>query len=240
MTYKRFHEATADRTQFEAKANKAVAELNQFKDAAKREQDKSQQKIDELEAVISRLTQDSAVAANEKALKEALEKNRTLEKRLETSHATEAYTRELYQTVSNSVHATNTECKQLRERNAELEKMTTENMLKAQQEQSKNSSKAHLAKIAELQTCLRETQIELDRVREDNKGLRNGRRETRQVSVPCSPRIGALMSPRPRAAYGGPASRAGSPAAPVMGAFDGAPVPSQFSTPSGNGRFVRR
>lgn len=238
-TYKRFREAIEDRTKFEAEAQKATTTLNQANEAAKQTQDKSEKKIAELEAVIARLTQEEAVAANEKALEEAYRKIQTLEKRLETSHSTEAYTRDLYQQVSNSVHATNTELKQVKERNAELENLTTEHMVQAQQEQSKSSAKTFLLKIAELETSLRETQIELDRTREENRGYKNGRRETRQVSVPCSPRVGSLMSPRPRAAFGGSASRGASPA-PVMGAFDGPPVPSQFSTPSGNGRFIRR
>lgn len=239
MTYRRFREAIADRTQFEADAQKAVSALNEANGEAKLNEDKSQKKIAELETVVARLTQDSAVAANEKSLQEAHRRIQMLEKRLETSHTTEAYTRDLYQAMSSSVHATNSECERLRERNTELEKVTSENMVKAQQEQFKISSGAYLAKIAELETSLREAQLELDRTREENRSYRNGRRETRQVSVPCSPRVGSLMSPRPRAAFGGPTSRAASPA-PVMGAFDGAPASSQFSTPSGNSRFIRR
>lgn len=213
--------------------------MNQANEAADANREKAHTKIKELEAVVARLSQDSALSANEKLLGAAHQKIQMLEKRLETSHSTEAYTRDLYQQVSNSVHATNRECERLRERNAELEKMASENMVMAQQEQSKSSAKAYLVKISELETSLREAQIELDRTREENRNYRNGRRETRQVSVPCSPRVGSLMSPRPRATFGGAASRAASPA-PVMGAFDGGPASSQFSTPSGSSRFIRR
>jgi hypothetical protein len=132
-----------------------------------------------------------------------------------------------------------TELTGLKGQNEHLQKTSSENFVRIHQIQADASTKQHLAQIAELKALLREREMELDKTRDELRVFKNGRRETRQVSVPRSPRMG-MMSPRTGRGYGGSTSRGTSPA-PGSGT-DGAsttPVPGmQYLTQqTGNGRW---
>lgn len=217
-------------------ARKAEVSLQSANDAAKRSEEKSQRRIAELEATIARLTEDSSINAKEKSLQEAAAKIEQLEKRLATAHQNEEYARKSYQDASSAASSMSADYNRLKESQEALEQRASDNLRSIHEIQAKSSAEDYRRQVAGLKTRLKEAHAELDGVREELRQIKNGRRETRQVSVPRSPRMGSMMSPRPRAAFGGPSSRGASPAPPI-GAFDTAPVP-QFTTPQRDARFA--
>lgn len=233
--YKSHRQALEDRSRFEAEKRKAEAVREAAAESAQKECDKAQERIVKLEAEVARLTTgpdgqgESPLAQTNKLLRETQEKVQMLEKRLDNAHKDGEYVRTLYQEASSSAGVAQAESAQIKEQNEKLRKESAEGLVEVHRIQADKSSRELLRQICELKTQNKERELELDRVREDLRQLRNGRRETRQVSVPRSPRTG-MMSPRPGRAYGGPASRGTSPA-PATGA-DGAALPS------GNGRWA--
>ena len=247
--YEKHRSALEDRTQFETQTRKAERALQAKTEEMQRGEEKSAAKIAELEAKIARLTDDattgSSLGATDKLLQEATEKNRVLEKQLQNSRREKDYAMDQYQLANSSTMAMRAEIDELKEQNEELKKKASDNLRNINKIQKQNTARELVRKIAELETRLKEREIELDRVREELRQLKNGRRETRQVSVPRSPRMG-IMSPRgaPRGVSGS-ASRGASPS-PAMGGFDspvatsagpGVPVIQFTNTQAGNGRW---
>lgn len=242
--YEKYRNAVQDRTQFEGQAHKADAAFQAKAEEMRRAEEKSAVKIEELEARVARLTDDAAtgssLGATDKLLQEEKEKTRVLELRLGNSHGEKDYAMEQCRNANSAISAMRAELDQLKKTNEDLAQRASGNLLKIHQIQNDNTIRAHIRKIKDLEIRLREGQIELDHVREELRQLKSGRRETRQVSVPRSPRPG-LMSPRPPPRVGGSASRGASPG-PVMGGFDGAStggVPAvQFTNSlAGSGRW---
>lgn len=234
--YSSHREALEDRSRFEAEKTKAEAALQAATAAAQKDSDKAQKRIIELEASVAQLKSgpdgqegESPLVKANQLLKEAQEKAEVLEKRLENSRKDGEYVRNLYQEASSSANAAQAEIAELKEKNEKLRKKASESLVKIHQIQAENSSREFARQIGELKALIKERELELDRVREDLRQLRNGRRETRQVSVPRSPHMG-VMSPRPGRTHGGSASRGTSPA-PAVG-LDGPLLPP------GNGRWV--
>lgn len=212
-------------------------------------EEKHTAKVADLDARIARLTSDpadgSALGVTEKLLQDSRDQIERLEKRLATSHTTEEYIRQSYQDASSTVTSMRSENEELKRQNADLQQKASDNHTKIHEINKQNMAKQFARQIAELQARLNQREAELDRTREELRQIRNGRRETRQVSVPRSPRTG-MMSPRPPRVAGS-VSRGASPA-PVMGAFDAgtsyAPGPvttgapgAQYTTTGGNGRW---
>ncbi|KAM4056205.1 HDA1 complex subunit [Hirsutella rhossiliensis] len=235
MIYKSHRKALEDRSRFEAEKRKSEAALQAAAESAQKESDKAQKKIVEFEAEVARLTADpngqeeSPLAQTNKHLKETRERVQMLEKRLENAHKDGEYVRKLYQEASSSAGAARAENAELKDQNQRWRKETSDGLVKIHQIQAENSTREFIQQIRELKAQAKERELELDRVREDLRQLRNGRRETRQVSVPRSPRTG-MMSPRTGRAYGSSASRGTSPA--LASSSDGAALPS------GNGRWA--
>lgn len=231
--YEKYRSALEDRTKFDGEARKAEAALQAKAEEARKSEEKSGKKIEDLESRIARLTDDAAtgssLGATEKMLQAATEKVQVLEKRLDTAHKNEEYARGLYQEATSSTTAMRAEIDRLQEENTELTKKASENLREIHEIQKRESAKMHLRRIANLETQVKERETELDRVREELRQLKNGRRETRQVSVPRSPRMGMM-----RGGIGGSVSRGASPA-PVMGAFDTASVISGAGGPGAVG-----
>ncbi|KAF4512897.1 hypothetical protein G6O67_000227 [Ophiocordyceps sinensis] len=233
--YKSHREALEDRSSFEAEKLKSDAALRAAAESAQRESDKSKKRIVELEAAVARLTagpngqEQSPLAKTSTLLKETQERVEMLEKRLANAHKDGEYVRNLYQEASSSAGAAQAENTELKKQNEHSRKETSEGLVKIHRIQMENTTRELLREIRELKTQTKERESELDRAREDLRQLRSGRRETRQVSVPRSPRT-SMMSPRPGRAYGGSASRGTSPA-PASGS-DGAYLPP------GSGRWA--
>ncbi|KAK5630832.1 hypothetical protein RRF57_006547 [Xylaria bambusicola] len=155
-----------------------------------------------------------------------------LKKRLVVVQSDADYNKNLYQQASHRAAELAAENRGYERKNEELRRKADSNVIAVNKTQSRNEGKTLSMQVAEYRTIIRERETELNRVREELKSLRSSRRETRQSSVPRSPRMSALgvMSPRnggtrgPSAiAMGGPSSsRASSPQPPVA-VFDGPP-----------------
>lgn len=225
--YESHRAALQDRTKFETDAHKAEAALQANKEASQATDDKNRQKIAQLEEAVARLMKESPAGENEKLIQETNAKVQVLEKRLETSHKNEEYVRQLYQDATASTSALRAENQTLKEASEDLKKKASDNLRSIHEINSNNAAREYLRQISDLQTRLKDREMELDRAREELRQLKNGRRETRQVSVPRSPRMG-MMSPRPGRTAFGASSRAGSP----VPAYDNA-----TGVQPGNGRF---
>ncbi|KOS19365.1 hypothetical protein ESCO_000393 [Escovopsis weberi] len=232
--------ALQERTQFEAEKKKAEAALKAATKAAEKEAGVFQKKIQHLQETVIRLTQDpelsdpndTPLAKSEQLLQEALAKVAALEKRLENSHEDESYVKNAYQDASAAAAAMKSELDSLKALNEELGKKASANAVRIHEIQATNSAINHVRRIEELKTQVRDREAELDRAREELKQLKNGRRETRGVSVPHSPRMGVL-SPRVNKGYGS-ASRGTSPAS--VAGVEGAGTPFAGQQP-GNPRW---
>lgn len=212
-TYQAYRAAVEERTKFEREKKKTDAALASAQEAAQKDSIKQRAKIEELEATIKRLTasgdgEESPLATSEKLLKEAQENARKLEKRLENATQDGEYAKNAYQEASNAATILRTENKDLKEQNEKLAKRSSENVTRIHEIQNASTTKAHLKQIEELKTQLREREAELDRARDELRQART-RRETRQASVPRSPRMG-LMSPRAGRPYANPAGSRGT------------------------------
>ncbi|KHO01531.1 Chromo domain-like protein [Metarhizium album ARSEF 1941] len=220
--YSSQRQAVEDRAKFERDALKAESNLVQANETGRRDAEKAQEKIADLEAIVVRLTADpsnpdepSPLSKTQSYLQESLDRIAMLEKRLENAHKDADYARRLYQEATTASSVLRGENADLVEQVADLSKKTAETLGKVHQIQADATIKTYLHQIRDLRAQLRERELELDLAREELRTLRNGRRETRHVSVPRSPRMG-MMSPRTgRATYGsagGSTSRGTSPA----------------------------
>lgn len=244
--YSSQREALEDRIRFERETRKAESNLVQANETAQRDAERAQKKIADLEATVARLTADpshpdepSPLSKTQTLLQESLEKIAMLEKRLENAHKDADYARSLYQDATATSSALRGENADLSEQVTELSKKTPETLGKVHEIQADATIKTYLHQIQGLRTQLRERELELDYTKEELRTLRNGRRETRQVSVPRSPRMG-VMSPRTgRATYGsagGSTSRGTSPA-PTNVEGAGVLAGMQFLGQPANGRW---
>lgn len=178
------------------------------------------------------------LAQAEKDRQEALATVEKLEKKIRGVQNEVEYSRKAYQDASNAHTELSQENRELKTQVAELGRRASENLLKIHQIHAQNETGEILRHMDEVQALLENRERELERAKEELKYLKNGRRETRQGSVPRSPRTG-VMSPRPARGMGGPGSRGTSPApmssdGPGVGGGSG-PVPGMtFFPPVGN------
>ena len=241
--------ALEDRSKFQQEARKAEAALQQVVETSQKDAEKSLKTIANLQATVARLManpnggeEETPLARTQKLFQEAQDKVQMLEKRLENAHKDADYARSLYQDATMSSGALRGENADLKEQVSDLSKKTEETLGKVHKLQSENVTKQYLRQIRDLKALVREREIELDCTREELRQLKNGRRETRQVSVPRSPRMG-LMSPRTgRAAYGtgggGSTSRGTSPTPASTAEGTGLLPGAQFmGQQPGNGRW---
>ncbi|KAK7421769.1 hypothetical protein QQX98_001983 [Neonectria punicea] len=235
--------ALQDRSDFEKATSKSDHALKAAAEAAQKEAEKKQARIEELEATVARLTSasegsvdESPLAKTERLFEESQKKVKLLEKRLENAQKEADYIRNIYQDVNSTAGALGSEIKGLRLQNEDLQKKASDNMLRIHQIQANNTNKEQLDMIEGLKIQLREREIEVTHLREE-LNLRSGRPATRQASVGGSPRL-SMNSPRPGRGFpGGSASRGTSPA-PVLGYDNGAIPGVQFmGQQPGNGRY---
>ena len=233
--YEAHRAALSDRTAFEAEKRTAEAALQTEKGLALKNVERAQKRSTELEEELRRIAEgsDQGVIALDGKLKEEEEKVLNLEKRLQNAQKDAEYARSLYQDASTSATAMRAEVVELRQQQEELLKKASDNLAKVHEIQARSSAQEHLRQIADLQTQNKGMQVELGQLREENRQLKNGR-QTRQTSVPPTPRMG-VMSPRGGRPLGGSTSRGTSPAPGAP--FDAVPG-MQFLTPqAGNSRF---
>ncbi|PFH58873.1 hypothetical protein XA68_13097 [Ophiocordyceps unilateralis] len=242
--YKAHRKALEDRSTFEAEKCKADAAVEAVEKATRIEVEKKQKRVEELEAVVARLTSDldvgeSPLARTNRLLEEANSRERQLEKRLENAKAETEYAMNRYQEASSAASASQTEVSGLQADVELLQRKASDNLVRVQEIQQQSEVRIMAQENAGLKSQIQERDREMERVREELRQLKNGRRETRQVSVPRSPRTG-VMSPRPHGrAYGGSGSRGTSPGAgPALDAA-GTSSGAQFMSAQqpGNGRW---
>ncbi|KAK4071510.1 uncharacterized protein Triagg1_6171 [Trichoderma aggressivum f. europaeum] len=210
--------ALQDRSRFEAERHKMEEAMQSAVAQSEKEAEKAKKTIMELEATVARLTEDpnasdpqnTPLAKTEKLLHDTQSKVSLLEKRLENAHKDADYIRNLYQDAASTASGLKSENNQLRSQNEELAKKASENFVKIHEIQKRDTANMFVAQVAELNLQIQQRERELDLANEELRQLKNGRRETRQSSVPRSPRMG-MLSPLGRA-YGGPGSRGASPA----------------------------
>ncbi|KAH6850777.1 hypothetical protein B0I37DRAFT_324150, partial [Chaetomium sp. MPI-CAGE-AT-0009] len=150
------------------------------------------------------------VAQAEKDRDEALATVQKLEKKVQGVQNEAEYSRKAYQDASNAHTGLNQENQELKSQVTELKRRASDNLRKIHQMHAQNEMTEVNRQIDELQATLDNRERELERAKEELKILRSGRRETRQASVPRSPRMGVL-SPRPARGVGA-SSRGTSPA----------------------------
>ena len=188
---------------------------------------------------------------------EVQEKNAELEKKATIVQENLDFVRERYQQASNSGAGLSVEKTDLERRIEALDRKADENVFRINQMQAQSESRELARLLREQKQIVRDREAELNRVKEQLGALRSGRRETRQSSVPRSPRLGNLGVLSPRNATGrganqasnnsnnasGAASRGTSPTAAgaldaVTGSGSGAPGHGLFGQNTGNGRYA--
>jgi chromosome segregation ATPase len=133
------------------------------------------------------------------------------------------YVKDAYQNSSSAFLELQRENEELAKQLAEAQRTADANVVEVNREHARAETR-ELARLAdEARARERELQADLARAREELRRINNGRRETRQMSVPRSPHIGGglgTLSPRGsagRAGVASAASRGVSPAAPGGG-----------------------
>lgn len=169
------------------------------------------------------------LATAEIELAEAQAKLRSVEKKAIITERDMEYSRGAYQTASTEASKLVIEKRDLISKMTELEKRASENFRKVHEINNRNADEQYFRQLEEKNEIIRERERDLERAREELRHYKNGRRETRQASVPRSPRPGAgVMSPRPPRVIGGqgPGSRPASPPAGANSETGGAGTPN--------------
>ncbi|CAK7229038.1 hypothetical protein SBRCBS47491_007113 [Sporothrix bragantina] len=136
------------------------------------------------------------------ALQEAQDKMAALERKVANNSEELEFARRAYQDASNAAAEMSSENRDLTARVKELDRLAADNLLKIHQTQNRNELDAYRQQWTEAITMLGERERELEIARDELRTLKNGRRETRQSSVPRSPRL-SVISPRTISGRGG-------------------------------------
>lgn len=238
----KYMDALRDRGTFEKQCQKAVERL----EAQTAEVEVLKQKNKALETKLAEANDTLANSSNPDIAKLATADK--LEKKILGLQNELDYSRKAYQDASNAHTELSQEHRELRKQTAELTRRASENLRNIHRIHAQNDMAEVNREIDELRATLENRERELERAKEELKYLKNGRRETRQGSVPRSPRPSAVMSPR-GAARGGVAGGAGSrgtspapmmssdgPGSSITGGGGGAAVPGMnFFPPAAGG-----
>ncbi|KAK0372843.1 hypothetical protein CLIM01_09801 [Colletotrichum limetticola] len=240
-----------ERARFEAERDEAKRKEEQALEKSREWQEKAQAFEEKLKAKSATL-EEALVNAGSVAtetfkektaeLEKALAKVAELEKKLESRDGELSYARDAYQTANHSNSELSRENRELKEQVAAMQSSVPGNLAQVLNVTANAGQqvKEMQRQIAETKAITKDREKELARVEKELRALKNGRRETRQQSVPRSPRL-SVMSPRTgRAAggggNGGSASRGTSPTPHESGG--GTPVAGlQFFNNSANNRW---
>lgn len=233
----KYKQAISDRGVFELRMNAAEKRLAKVQE----DLDVSKVEVQALKAKLEGQTKsnEDALTDPEVELEEAQTKIAALEKKIKSANHDLEFIRERYQAASSSAAELGTENADLKTKIKALEQRASEITLRIHEINSKNKMSGAQHRIDELQATIAQRDQHLDTVMKELRTLKSGRRETRQSSVPRSPRLN-VMSPRTRG--NGGTSRGTSPAP-----FDGSSTPSSvagtapgglsFYQPPGSHRF---
>ncbi|KAL3422927.1 hypothetical protein PVAG01_04674, partial [Phlyctema vagabunda] len=254
----KYQEALNDRGQFEH-SNQGLVRENETVSRQLEVRNKEKAKLkEENEALKSELLEARAMLSSS-SIPEVVELSKAKEevqvaktaaekanKKMTNAQSEADYLRENYQQASSKASEAARETQALKIELEKLQHMASANLVHIHQMQHASESKHLVARITELETLLSERTRDLDRKSEELRVRMNGRRETRGVSAPRSPRISnGTMSPRTVDRIVGNASRSrgSSPSAsgigmppppPNEGAFRSDPM---FLPPVGGARW---
>ncbi|KAI1328825.1 hypothetical protein F5Y16DRAFT_368070 [Xylariaceae sp. FL0255] len=150
-----------------------------------------------------------------------------LEKRLIVAQSDLDYQRNNYQQASQRAAELSAENRTYERQIEDLARKANDNIIEVHKVQARNETRELNRMYHEEKAIRLDRETELARLRDELKAIKNGRRDTRGTSVPRSPRLSALSSPRnggrgPSAMGGASSSRGTSPAPPQEGGF---PIP---------------
>ncbi|KAI1259375.1 hypothetical protein F5Y18DRAFT_420765 [Xylariaceae sp. FL1019] len=251
---RRYMEALEDRGNFEAACKTAKKEASHFSanlDSARAEiallkdtRAELTKKLAEVNAtlLVSSIPELSRMAELEKDLAAAKAQIASLEKKATIAEVERDQIRTTYNQATQRAMETSAENRAYDQQVKSLQRKADETITEANTIQSTDNSRELQRLLAERDTLLRQRELENTRLREELKAARNGRRETRQSSVPRSPRMTALgMSPRNGrgpSAMGPSSSRGTSPSA-AENASSGNGQSALFNpTPGATNRFA--
>ncbi|KIH88019.1 hypothetical protein SPBR_06331 [Sporothrix brasiliensis 5110] len=204
---KKLIESVKDRGIFEAERDKAIKEADAVKEKLEARTVSLAELRTETTALENHLSEANALLAGSSqvdvaelgaarvALKEAQDRVTILERKSSNADNDLSHARRAYQDASNAAADLSAENRNLNARIKELEHRASDNLVKIHEAQNRNESEAARQQWAEAVTMLGERERELEWAREELRVLKNSRRETRQQSVPRSPRL-SVMSPR--------------------------------------------
>ncbi|KAJ4420418.1 hypothetical protein N0V85_000586 [Neurospora sp. IMI 360204] len=205
----KYTEALHDRSTFEKTCKKAVDEnvaAQKRLEASKHDLDTAKAEAKALEAKLAAANSQFANSSNpdlsrlaraEQELEDTQTKLAALEKRMATTTNEMEYSRSAYQNASNAHTELNNENQALKRKIEELQRKADENVVRVNQINSDQEKKFLGKQNDEYRAMIRDRERELENARAELRHLKSGRRETRQASVPRSPRTTTgIMSPR--------------------------------------------
>lgn len=249
----RLLDAIKDRKAFELERDKAVEAARHAADRleqSKHEIETLRATKAELESKLAGVAHSGSNAGTDGAVEpdggakeylEASAKIKALENKISRLNQDMDFIRGEYQNASSKASALGVENAELSERIKELEGIASEARIRTRQINAEKTVQELQRQLSHQQRLTQEREKEIERLRDEIRALRNGRRETRQSSVPRSPRM-SVMSPRPGRIPAGagmaPNGSRGTSPGPV-GSWDpasGAGMPFLNPVP-GNGRW---
>lgn len=254
----KYIEAIRDRCIFEERMNAEIDRRTVFQqqyEASQVEKQALKAKVEELSAaaafkpIVAPTTPHGVrIAKLETDLDEANAKYEAATKKLQSLTTDVEYVRAAYQSASSSASELLAENNDLKTQNKALAFKADGEIARIHEINNRGQTRDFQQLLGDKNATITQLEHDLDRMQKENRILRNGRRETRQSSVPRSPRL-SMMSPRTRGGPngGGAGSRGTSPAA----GFDGGssstsgsvgPVPGMTyyrETPVGNPRLTQ-
>ena len=236
-TARHYEAALKDRSKFEAEALKckedqkaAEAELEAEKAKTASFQQKSmdlEMQMREMRAAMEEHANPdiSKIAVLEKRVEELEQQAQKEEKRASNACGDLEFARQQYQNATKAASELGIKNMELEKEKQELETKASENLRRIHEVNTKGQGTSLMRQLKEKDLMIRDRESAVRRLEEQLAVLWNGRRETRQSSVPRSPRPGMIsMSPRPgvqltsgRTIPGG--SRGESPASGPGGAY---------------------
>jgi hypothetical protein len=165
------------------------------------------------------------------ALKEAQDKVAVLERKAANADTDLAHARRAYQDASNAAADLSTENRNLSARVKELDHLAADNLRRIHETQSRNEAEAYRRQWTEAVTMLGERERELESARDELRALKNVRRETRQHSVPRSPRPMNIASPRTVSGRGGSVGVGANGGGGSSSSASATPIPSIIGAP---------
>ncbi|KAI0490890.1 hypothetical protein F4859DRAFT_26744 [Xylaria cf. heliscus] len=167
------------------------------------------------------------VAELDKNLNTANADVQQLKKKIVVMQSDLDYSKNMYNQASQRAIDLTSENRSYENKMQDLQRKADDNIVEVNKVQSRNEVRILAQQVKEQKNIVRERTTELNRLKEELKSLKSGRRETRQSSVPRSPRLSSLgvMSPRNGtrgpSAMGGPSSSRGTSPQPPVAVFDG-------------------